>query len=526
MLAAVSLLALGSAGIAAAGLIRGGSIDPPADSPPCLTAMTTALPATTTTTATTAITTVGPSGTTTVTAVGPAETTSTPTAPATTTADCQTTAVTSTNSTPTVTTSIAASTLVITGHGWGHGIGMGQWGAYGYALHGWSYTQILRHYYRGTTIATGPSPTVRILLLDKARTVTLDSASPWSVVDGHLAKVELPAGRLVVPASLELNGHALMTPLTFEPGAAPLEVGKSAYRGGLIVSSDGTRLQVVNAVGLESYVAGVVGGEMPNNWPQAALEAQAVAARSYALAQLSSVVTASSFDLYDDTRSQVYGGISAETPSTEQAVTSTAHRVVFYRGTVATTYFSSSSGGETVSAAEALGTPIPYLVSVSDPYDTLSPNHDWGPVLVSARAAGKALGLDGAVVGLGMTPAPSGRVAEVVASGPDTERTLTGTQVEGDLGLRSNWFEFAWLTLAPPPGPVAAGTAVSLQGTVRDLAGVSLEAKTKGGVWQPAGVVTPGAGGAFTVRVAPTETTLYRLAAGTVRGALIKVTVG
>ena len=86
------------------------------------------------------------------------------------------------------------------------------------------------------------------------------------------------------------------------------------------MSSDGTRLQVVNAVGLESYVEGVVGEEMPNYWPQAALEAQAVAARTYALAQLSSVVTASPFDLYDDTRSQVYGGIAAETPSTEQAV--------------------------------------------------------------------------------------------------------------------------------------------------------------------------------------------------------------
>ena len=83
---------------------------------------------------------------------------------ATTTTGCQTTAVTTTSSTPTVTTSGAASTLVITGHGWGHGIGMGQWGAYGYALHGWSYTQILRHYYRGTTIAAGPSPTVRVLL--------------------------------------------------------------------------------------------------------------------------------------------------------------------------------------------------------------------------------------------------------------------------------------------------------------------------------------------------------------------------
>ena len=251
-------------------------------------------------------------------------------------------------------------------------MGMSQWGAYGYALHGWTYTQILRHYYVGTTIAAGPSPTVRVLLLDQKRRVTIDSASPWRVVDGTHATVELPAGKLVVPASLEVEGRTLTTPLTFEPGATPLEVGKSAYRGNLVVNSNGTHLQVVNAVGLESYVAGVIGGEMPYYWPQAALQAQAVAARTYALAELSTVVTANTFDLYDDTRSQVYGGISAETPSTVQAAAGTAGRVVLYHGKLATTYFSSSSGGETVSAAEGLGTPIPYLVSVLRPSrDTL-----------------------------------------------------------------------------------------------------------------------------------------------------------
>ncbi len=492
--------------------------------------MTTVIPAAATTTTATALTTVGSSGTTTVTAVGATEssaaTTTAPTATAT-TGSCETTTTTNTatTSTPTLTTSAAASTLVITGHGWGHGIGMGQWGAYGYALHGWSYTQILRHYYRGTTIAAGPSPTVRILLLEQRGRITLDSASPWRVVDASHNTLELPAGKLVVPASLELDGRTLTAPLTFEPGATPLLLGKSAYRGRLVVRSEGGSLQVVNAVGLEAYVAGVVGEEMPNQWPQAALQAQAVAARSYALAQLSSVVTASTFDLYDDTRSQVYGGIAAETPATERAVSSTARLVVLYQGTVATTYFSSSSGGETVSAAEALGTPVPYLVSVPDPYDTLSPNHDWGPVLVSARAAGEALGLDGPLVGLVATPARSGHVATVVASGPDTERTLSGAQVEGDLGLRSDWFAFAWLTLAPPPGAVAPGTAVSLQGSVRGLADVSLEAKTVGGLWRPLGPVRLDSSGAFTARVTPSVTTMYRLASGAIRGALVEVTV-
>ena len=151
---------------------------------------------------------------------------------------------------------------------------------------------------------------------------------------------------------------------------------------------------------------------MPSTWPEAALEAQAIAARSYALAQIRSVPAASPFDLYADTRSQVYGGIDAETPAVDEGGDGDRrNRVVLYHGKVATTYFSASSGGETMSAAEATGTPVPYLVSVPDPYDTLSPYHDWGPVLLSAADAAKALGLHGGLDDLVTTLDPTGRVA-------------------------------------------------------------------------------------------------------------------
>jgi stage II sporulation protein D len=402
---------------------------------------------------------------------------------------------------------------------------MAQWGAYGYALHGWSYERILDHYYPGTTLGISPSPTVRVLLADGKRRVELGSAASWRVVDAERRRIELPPGRLVVPASLEIDGRALSAPLTFVPGTAPLELGGAAYRGKLLVFSNGERLQVVNAVGMESYVRGVVGGEMPPTWPQAALEAQAVAARSFALSRLSTVVTASTFDVYDDTRSQVYGGIGAETPSTDEAVAATARHVVLFDGKVALTVFSSSSGGTTVSAAEGFGFSEPYLVSVPDPYDTLSPNHDWGPVLISADAAGRALGLGGPISDLATTADASGHIAAVTATGPGGERTLTGTQVEADLGLRSTWFSFAWLTLIPPPDPIPAGSWAVLTGSVRGLAGVTLEAKPAGGIWQPVGRVSPDAEGAFAIRVTPNRATEYRLAVGSIRGALVKLAV-
>jgi stage II sporulation protein D len=424
------------------------------------------------------------------------------------------------------TASSASSTLVITGHGWGHGVGMGQWGAYGYALHGWSAERILAHYYTGTTVGTAPTQIVRVLLEEGKGKVTLGSRGSWSLVDGVGQELNLAAGPLDVPASLELEGRTLVSPVMFTPGSRPVEVGKNAYRGGLLVVSNGKRLQVVNVVDLESYLQGVVGAEVPSTWPAAALEAQAIAARSYALAKLQTVVTASPFSLYSDSRSQVYGGIAAETPATTKAVRSTGGKVVLYRGEVATTYFSSSSGGETAPGVDRKGRPLPYLAPVTDPYDSLSPYHDWGPVLVSAKAAGKALGLDAPLLDLQPADPDAAHVTTATAVDPAGTTTLTGTQVQSDLDLRSTWFELGWLSLTPPPGPVPSGGRLTLAGIVRGLTGVAVQLRVPGGTWQTLGPVSPDSAGAFTVQVSPVGRTWYRLASGRVRGALIRVETG
>ena len=91
-------------------------------------------------------------------------------------------------------------------------------------------------------------------------------------------------------------------------------------------------------------------------------------------------------------------------------MTATARRVVLYDGAVATTYFSSSSGGQTAASDDTIGFPVPYLVSVPDPWDTYSPYHDWGPIVMSTRAAAKELGLRGPLVNLELESAPDGRV--------------------------------------------------------------------------------------------------------------------
>ena len=199
--------------------------------------------------------------------------------------------------------------------------------------------------------------------------------------------------------------------------------------------------------------------------------------------------------------------------------------LVLYNGKVATTYFSSSSGGRTVSAGEAWGKPVPYLVSVSDPYDTLSPYHNWGPVLFDTRKAATALKVPGALQSLTLTPSPSGRVGSVNAVGTNGTVTLTAATVRAALGLRSTWFTIGWLALTPPAVPLSYGGTASLSGVARGVQGVSLEAKGSDGTWQTVSPVTPAADGSFSITIRPQATTQYRLASGDIRAALLNVPV-
>jgi SpoIID/LytB domain protein len=424
----------------------------------------------------------------------------------------------------TPTTSPAKAVLVLAGHGWGHGLGMSQWGAYGYAKHGWSYDRILAHYYTGTSLGpAGRSSAVRVLLVSAHR-ATLGSTVPWTVTDAAGRQARLDPGAVVVKSGPSLAGHpALRAPYTFA-AAQPLTVDGAPYRGKLVVAGDGKLVEVIDALGLEQYLRGVVPSEMPSNWPPEALKAQAVAARSYALANLAK---GRPFDLYGDTRSQVYGGIAAESPAASDAVAATSGEVVLFRGAVADTLFFSTSGGRTASALESTGTAVPYLVPVSDPYDVLSPYHDWGPVVLDAATVAKKLKLSGPIADVKASNGLSGRVRSMTfVSEDDSEVTVTGSQVRTALDLRSTWFTPALLQLLPAAKTMTYGGAVSLTGVARGADPVSLESKTAAQpVWAPAGALPTGPGGAFSTVVRPRVTTQYRLAWGGVRAGLARIAV-
>ncbi len=147
----------------------------------------------------------------------------------------------------------------------------------------------------------------------------------------------------------------------------------------------------VRAIPLETYVRGVVGAEMPASWPEAALEAQAVASRTYALTDHAG---GARFDVYADTRSQVYLGTRAQTAQTDAAVAATAGQVVTYNGQPAITYYFASSGGATEDVQNAFpgAAPEPWLVGVADPYDQ-GPEHSWSVSMSFATAAARLRGL-------------------------------------------------------------------------------------------------------------------------------------
>jgi stage II sporulation protein D len=259
-----------------------------------------------------------------------------------------------------------ASTLVIEGAGDGHGVGMSQDGALGYAQHGWSAAQILAHYYTGTTLGQAPASfVVKVLVGSK-----------------------------------------------------------------------------VERVPLERYVRGVVSAEMPSGWPLAALEAQAIASRSYAL---TTDAGGTRFDVYSDTRSQMYVGTAAETASTNAAVAATAGQIVLYQGKPVTTYYFASSGGMTENIENSFigAASEPWLKGVPDSYETKS--SDWKLSMSFAAAAAHLSGLvRGSFRGIEVLKrgvSPRIVAAEVLGSRGDTP--VSGPELAARLGLDSAWAYFS-----------------------------------------------------------------------------------
>jgi SpoIID/LytB domain protein len=418
------------------------------------------------------------------------------------------------------------STFTIRGAGFGHGVGMSQYGALGYAQHGWTAPAILAHYYTGTQLGTtDPSQTVRVLLATpssarvtgaaQAGARKLDAATTYTVRRAGVGELSLKAGSRKIgtfTAPLEIAGT----------GGIVQYAGHGTYRGTLEITPGlASGVNVVNAVALDDYVQGVVPAESPASWPLEALKAQAIAARTYAI----TTKRGGAFDQYADTRSQVYGGVAVETPASNAAVAQTRGQVVTYQGRPAVTYFFSTSGGRTENIENSFtgAAPEPWLKSVRDPYDSVSPRHRWTVRMSVSRAARKLRGLyTGRFKGVrvlerGVSP----RVVSAQVLGSRGSLTVDGNTLKAQLGLYDTWAYFRTVTsrkargrasALPNPQSVDATRATAaarahgrqiLSGTVVPGArGTRIVLQEQvGGRWRAARTSRLGAGGGYAIDV-------------------------
>jgi stage II sporulation protein D len=335
---------------------------------------------------------------------------------------------------------------VVHGHGFGHGVGLSAYGAYGYALHGKGFKFILGHYYPGTSLGKLSGPhVVRVLLETASGDVAFTEATGACGVKLEPTR-SYQAHRFGNSVVLRTAGGKPLKrcggTLRAAGGAGTIDIGGARYRGALeVVPAGASELNVVNALALDAYVKGVIPNESPPSWPMAELKAQAIISRSFAL---TGTVEGDGFDLYSDTRSQVYKGLESEYTTSDEAAEQTAGQVLMYEGQVAETLFSACSGGKTESIANVFGGSIPYLVGVPDPYDSLCPLHDWTLRFSGPEISSKLSGLlDGRLKKVVITKTGySPRIVEAKLYGTGGVTTVTGEQLEIALGAYSTWMTF------------------------------------------------------------------------------------
>ncbi len=381
--------------------------------------------------------------------------------------------------------------VVVDGRGWGHGVGLPQDGALAMGRAGATTEEILATFYPGTSLGRRGGR-VRVEVLDRPVPSAIvsfpgggelrDALSgdqapgfPVTVVPGGSVELRWSGGRYrAIP-----RAGATAAPLPDAPpdppaepaeppssaralGAVPAERARVAlpaagrrYRGLLEAVVDGGQLRLLNHLDVEEYLAGM-GEVLDPAWPDAGLQAQAVAARTYALDAM-----AKGQALCSTEQCQVYLGQSAEYPAMTRAVAATRGQVLVHGGALAEAVYSASAGGTTATPAEGFGTPDgdhPYLSPV--PYDAgdLQP---WSARLPLADVA-RRLGYPGTATGAAVSRnGPSGRALEVTVDGDAGPLAVTGIRFYSTLRLKSTLYSVRVEAPAPAAGDTPTASVLS-----------------------------------------------------------------
>ena len=389
--------------------------------------------------------------------------------------------------------------VVFYGRGYGHGVGMSQYGARGRALAGQDAATILAHYYQGTTPGTtDPRRAVRILVLrgfqsSATRPLRIyGRGGPWTIDgiaatfprDAQLQVRSLGTGfRVLVRAAagtVLLNqttkGSLRVRPANVAGGTIQVWSKPGSfdrYRGVIRLRSTASGIDAINETELDLYLRGVVPAEMPAAWPVEALRAQTIAARSYAAKRLHP--RTGFYDLYDDTRSQVYRGSAGEKAATSEAVADTAGQILRSGTSIANTLYHSTGGGATEdnenvftsAAGSIVAGPVPYLRGSSDraadgtAFDAGAPRATWQTAAYTLDQLSAIFGADprtavGALTSLDLSKVGvSGRLIRVTLVGSLGSKTASGGVFREVFNARSPASDpYMWSTLvstAPIP---------------------------------------------------------------------------
>ena len=388
-------------------------------------------------------------------------------------------------------------TVTLTGHGWGHGHGMSQWGAYGAALKGRTWPQIVDFYYPNTVRTQIGNPLIRVSAtgaLGRTAVVKAESGLRATFGPQEAKALTLPLYEYPVPNQIiryaviraplvggvktaallkyklangtwktyktELSGQINLSrvPVSTDPTSDQLHVYdtsgtvltyRAALRATLIGSAGQELLTPIMALPMESYLRGVVPSESPSYWPLAALAAQAVAARSYAGYAIDHPRGPGYYDTCDTTACQVFKGLATEPTSTNTAITASAGVALYSGGAAAFTEFGSSNGGWSADGGR------PYLIAQFDPYDVpaTDPVHTW-QASVPVSSIEKSWPSIGSYRQLRIISRDGngqwgGRVIQAVIEGSTGWVTVSGATIRSVLGLRSEWFIPANFRSAP-----------------------------------------------------------------------------
>ena len=329
---------------------------------------------------------------------------------------------------------------IIVGSGWGHGVGLSQYGALGQALDGKSWQDILAHYYPGTNLSDSPSDkqitvglsqdkTAVFVRLDKLSEdaqleVSIDGNAVATLGSGTVIRIESNSNAIVssggADGRAEARGSGKKVSFRISTGSGLINTnsGSPDTNAGSSLATPGHRYKygILNVVYggdndgrpdlytsismrlADEYLLGI--GEMSSTWNKAALVAQVVASRSYGLGKLNSGLRGNcGCHIYNNATDQVYVGYSKESDAWRDAVnsamtSSNQPAVLTYGGKAVTAYFASSTGGRTMSTMDAWGGNVSWSQSVDDNWsiNTRNPNARWG-VRMSQNSMATALGL-------------------------------------------------------------------------------------------------------------------------------------